>query len=108
MPEITINMAVGRTDEQKAGMMRDISAALVTHLGVKPEDVTDIFITHMHWDHADGMDLFPKARIWLQKEEYVYYTGEAWQARNTHGGIDPDDVAALCASINYVVGALAN
>ena len=23
-------------------------------------------------------------------------------------GIDPDDVAALCASINYVVGALAN
>ena len=27
--------------------------------------------------------------------EYLYYTGEAWHARNTHGGIDADDMAAL-------------
>jgi glyoxylase-like metal-dependent hydrolase (beta-lactamase superfamily II) len=58
------------------------------------DDVTDVVITHMHWDHADGMDLFPKARIWLQKDEYTYYTGEAWQQPRTHGGIDPDDVLA--------------
>ena len=63
--------------------------------GVKPEDVTDVIITHMHWDHADGMDLFPKARIWIQKDEYTYYTGEAWQQRRTHGGIDPEDVLTL-------------
>jgi glyoxylase-like metal-dependent hydrolase (beta-lactamase superfamily II) len=61
-------------------------------LGVKPEDVTDVIITHMHWDHAGGMDLFPKARIWVQKDEYNYYTGEAWQQKDTHGGIDKDDV----------------
>jgi glyoxylase-like metal-dependent hydrolase (beta-lactamase superfamily II) len=59
-----------------------------------PNDITDVVITHMHWDHADGMDLFPKARIWLQKDEYTYYTGEAWQDPRTHGGIDPDDVLA--------------
>src|SRR5215472_10085170 len=64
-------------------------------LGVKPEEITDVVITHMHWDHADGMDLFPKARIWLQKDEYTYYTGEAWQQKGTHGGIDKDDVVAL-------------
>ena len=63
--------------------------------GVKPDDVTDVIITHMHWDHADGMDLFPKARIWIQKDEYSYYTGEAWQGPRTHGGIEPDDVLAL-------------
>jgi glyoxylase-like metal-dependent hydrolase (beta-lactamase superfamily II) len=61
---------------------------------VKPEDITDVIITHMHWDHADGMDLFPRARIWLQKDEYTYYTGEAWQQPRTHGGIEPDDVLA--------------
>lgn len=66
----------------------------VAQFGVKPEDVTDVIITHMHWDHADGMDLFPKAKIWLQKDEYTYYTGEAWQQKKTHGGIDPDDVLA--------------
>lgn len=64
----------------------------VTQFGVKPEEITDVIITHMHWDHADGMDLFPRARIWMQKDEYSYYTGEAWQQKNTHGGIDKDDV----------------
>jgi glyoxylase-like metal-dependent hydrolase (beta-lactamase superfamily II) len=59
-----------------------------------PDDITDVVITHMHWDHADGMDLFPKTRIWLQKDEYTFYTGEAWQNPRTHGGIDPDDVLA--------------
>ncbi|MBO0726839.1 MAG: N-acyl homoserine lactonase family protein [Blastocatellia bacterium] len=67
----------------------------VAAFGVKPEEITDIIITHMHWDHADGFDLFPKARVWIQKDEYAYYTGEAWQSRSTHGGIDPEDVMAL-------------
>ena len=61
-------------------------------MGLKPEDITDDVITHMHWDHADGMDLFPNARIWIQKDELQYYAGEAWQSKRTHGGIDPDDV----------------
>ena len=30
--------------------------------------------------------------MWIQKDEYDYYTGEAWQQRSTHGGIDADDV----------------
>jgi glyoxylase-like metal-dependent hydrolase (beta-lactamase superfamily II) len=64
-------------------------------VGLKSEDITDVIITHMHWDHADGMDLFPKARIWIQKDEIEYYTGEAWQAKDTHGGIDEEDVLTL-------------
>ena len=56
---------------------------------LKPEDVTDVIITHLHWDHADGMDLFPHARFWIQKDELQYYAGEAWQSKRTHGGIDP-------------------
>jgi glyoxylase-like metal-dependent hydrolase (beta-lactamase superfamily II) len=71
----------------------------VAQSGITPaltaEDITDVVITHMHWDHADGMDLFPHARIWLQKDEYTYYTGEAWQKPRTHGGIEPDDVLAV-------------
>ncbi len=64
-------------------------------LGVRPGDVTDIFLSHMHWDHAGGIDLFPNARVWVQKDEYEHYTGEAWQARTGHGGIDADDVLEL-------------
>jgi glyoxylase-like metal-dependent hydrolase (beta-lactamase superfamily II) len=64
-------------------------------VGLKPEDITDVIISHMHWDHADGMDLFPNARIWIQKDELEYYAGEAWQSKDTHGGIDEEDVLTL-------------
>ncbi|HYM62049.1 MAG TPA: N-acyl homoserine lactonase family protein [Thermoanaerobaculia bacterium] len=67
----------------------------VARAGVKPEEITDLIITHAHWDHADGADLFPKAQVWIQKDEYVYYTGEAWQPKGKHGGIEPDDLVAL-------------
>ena len=70
-------------------------AAAVEAAGVKPDAVTDIVISHAHWDHVDGADLFPNATVWIQREEYRYYTGEAWHARNTHGGVDADDVLAL-------------
>src|SRR6185437_47378 len=39
MPEITVSMAAGRTDDQKAGMMRDITQALVKNLGVDADSV---------------------------------------------------------------------
>jgi glyoxylase-like metal-dependent hydrolase (beta-lactamase superfamily II) len=64
-------------------------------VGLKPEDITDVIITHMHWDHVDGMDLFPNAHIWIQKDELEYYAGEAWQSKDTHGGIDEEDVLTL-------------
>jgi glyoxylase-like metal-dependent hydrolase (beta-lactamase superfamily II) len=67
----------------------------VARLGVRPEDVTDLIVTHAHWDHAGGIDLFPKARIWIQKDELEYYAGPAWQSPRTHGGIEPEDVLEL-------------
>ncbi|HKF41626.1 MAG TPA: N-acyl homoserine lactonase family protein [Thermoanaerobaculia bacterium] len=63
--------------------------------GVKPEDVTDIVISHAHWDHMGGIDLFPKALVWIQKQEFAYYTGDAWQQGGKHGGIDKEDVQVL-------------
>src|SRR5208283_3374087 len=63
--------------------------------GLKPEDVTDVVISHAHWDHMGGIDLFPNAVIWIQQEEFRYYTGPAWQPGGDHDGIDPDDVLEL-------------
>jgi glyoxylase-like metal-dependent hydrolase (beta-lactamase superfamily II) len=67
----------------------------VKQAGVAPDAVTDIVISHAHWDHMGGIDLFPKAIVWIQKDEYRYYTMDAWQPGGDHGGIDPEDVAAL-------------
>jgi glyoxylase-like metal-dependent hydrolase (beta-lactamase superfamily II) len=63
--------------------------------GVDPAEVTDVVISHAHWDHMGGLDLFPKAQVWIQKAEYRYYTMDAWQPGGDHGGIDPEDVKEL-------------
>jgi glyoxylase-like metal-dependent hydrolase (beta-lactamase superfamily II) len=63
--------------------------------GVAPDEITDVIISHAHWDHMGGIDLFPNAAVWIQREEFRYYSGEAWQPGGDHGGIDPDDVREL-------------
>ena len=63
--------------------------------GVQPDQITDIVISHAHWDHMGGIDLFPNATVWIQREEFRYYTADAWQPGGDHGGIDPDDVQEL-------------
>jgi glyoxylase-like metal-dependent hydrolase (beta-lactamase superfamily II) len=64
-------------------------------LGVAPGDITDIIITHLHWDHADGVSLFPTAQIWIQKAELEYYATSAWQEGGDHRGVDAKNVLEL-------------
>ncbi len=64
-------------------------------VGLDAADVTDIIISHTHWDHVGGIDLFPNATIWIQKAEFEYYVGVAWQEEGRHGGIDPQDMETL-------------
>ena len=45
----------------------------IAKIGLTPDAITDIIISHIHWDHVDGADLFPRARIWIQKDEYDHY-----------------------------------
>ena len=72
-------------------------AEAVRLAGVKPEDVTDIIVTHVHWDHADGVDMFPKARVWIQKDEYQHHIGPGGETRDV--AID-DEVARMLASLS--------
>ena len=66
----------------------------IARVGLKPEDITDIIISHIHWDHADGADLFPNARIWIQREEYDKYI-DSTSGRAKSGTIDSLDAAML-------------
>jgi glyoxylase-like metal-dependent hydrolase (beta-lactamase superfamily II) len=95
----------GRTVLVDAGFYRDkfvqrwkpadylLPSSAVARAGVRPEDVTDIIVSHVHWDHADGLDLFPNARIWIQKEEYQHHVGAQGGALDR--AIDPDDAKML-------------
>lgn len=69
--------------------------SVLLKLGLHAEDITDIIVSHPHWDHIDGLSLFPKTHIWMQKEDYTYYTGAAWQKGGQSGGFNKKDVHML-------------
>ncbi|MDH6579946.1 N-acyl homoserine lactonase family protein [Kitasatospora sp. MAP5-34] len=50
-------------------------------LGITADDVSDIVITHMHYDHAGNLDRFPAARIHLQEAELRFCAGPAMRHR---------------------------
>ena len=64
-------------------------------LGIAPDQVTDIIVSHIHWDHADGLDLFPKARVWIQREEYEHHVDDNGGVKDR--AIDADVAAMLHA-----------
>jgi glyoxylase-like metal-dependent hydrolase (beta-lactamase superfamily II) len=74
-----------------AGFVRPDEA--VRAFGLSPDSVCDLIVTHIHWDHLDGVDLFPNARIWIQRGEYDYYVGEG--GAPAHEGIDSADAVML-------------
>ncbi len=39
--------------------------------GLTPDDVTHVVLTHMHFDHAENLDLFPKACVVVQRRELM-------------------------------------
>jgi glyoxylase-like metal-dependent hydrolase (beta-lactamase superfamily II) len=79
--------------EQVADYTRPDKA--LERLGIKPDEVTDVVVTHMHWDHADGADLFPKARVWIQKEEFNYYTSKVRRPSGDDTGPASDHCQAM-------------
>src|SRR5207253_11409051 len=44
-------------------------------LQMDASQVTDVILTHLHYDHAGNLDQFPRARFHLQDREMSYATG---------------------------------
>ena len=55
---------------------RFTDADLLVHrldgLGLEPDDVDMVVISHLHYDHAGGAQFFPRSELIVQKDEYAY------------------------------------
>ena len=69
--------------------------SMLAKLQLKAADITDIIVSHPHWDHIDGVDLFPNAHVWMQKEDFNYFAVTAWQKDGNNGGFNKRDVRKL-------------
>lgn len=48
-------------------------ALLLADIDVDADTVKHVIVTHLHWDHVDGLNLFPNADIYVQKAEYNFW-----------------------------------
>jgi len=63
--------------------------------GIDPAAVEDVILTHLHYDHAGGMDLFPNARFHVQAAELAFATGPQVCDRAVRAPFDGEPVAQL-------------
>lgn len=78
---------------------------MLGEMGLKPGDITDIILSHAHFDHMGSIAEFPKARLYLQKQELLSWH-EAMALPPQFGFltaiIDPDSLrAAFDASVEH-------
>ncbi len=76
--EQVILVDTGYDQSEAAARCRPIHAdpvAVLAPLGLRAEDITTVIVTHLHYDHAGGMHLFPNAKLHLQVAEMAYATG---------------------------------
>jgi glyoxylase-like metal-dependent hydrolase (beta-lactamase superfamily II) len=80
---------------------------MLSEMNLPPEAISDIFITHAHFDHMGSIAEFPNAHIYIQKSELMsWYEAIALPKRFGHltAIIDPDNLrTALDASIEHRV-----
>lgn len=50
---------------------QDEISAQLQNIGIKPDDVRTVILTHLHSDHADGIAHFPKSEIWIHPKEFA-------------------------------------
>lgn len=68
---VTLIRGEGRTillDVGAFGMRKPLERRLKDYQ-VRPEDVTDVVLTHAHYDHVINFTLFPNAKIWIGQVE---------------------------------------
>jgi len=77
-PPIVVDTGFGPEAAASRGrtLLRPVEQGL-REAGVDPHAVEDLIITHMHYDHAGSLGLFPAARFHLQDAEMAFCTGRA-------------------------------
>ncbi len=64
-------------------------------IGINPDDITDVIISHMHYDHSGNPNLFPNARYHMQDREMAFCTGRCMCHDYLRHAFEAEDVSAM-------------
>ena len=68
-------------------------------VGVEPDTVRDVVVTHMHYDHAGNHAMFPRATYHIQDREMAYCTGRCMCHPFQRAPFDLGDVTAMVGRV---------
>ena len=85
----------GRRQREIVKPVRDGLAAL----GVAPDAVANVIVSHLHYDHCGNHDLFPNARYHLQDREMAFATGRCMCHATLRMPFEADDVVAMVRKV---------
>ncbi len=68
-------------------------------VGTDPADVRDVVITHLHYDHAGNLDLFPGATFHLQDREMAFATGRHMCGTCLRTTFEVEDVVRMVRAV---------
>ena len=97
-PEKTYVVDTGFGIEEARARKRELirsPAEGLKELGIEPAKVEDVILTHMHYDHAGNLDLFPNATFHIQDREMQFCTGRSMCHRPLGHSFAPKDVAGM-------------
>ena len=73
---ILVDTGFDRAEAKLRGRKLDYAPQEVLKLiGVEAESVETVIVSHLHYDHAGTLDLYPAARFHIQEAEIAYATG---------------------------------
>jgi glyoxylase-like metal-dependent hydrolase (beta-lactamase superfamily II) len=83
-----------RSKLRKRQLVKPVGEGLKA-IGIDPEGVSDVIVTHMHYDHVGNHALFPRAKYHLQDDELNFATGRCMCHPHMRLPFDVDDVTAM-------------
>jgi glyoxylase-like metal-dependent hydrolase (beta-lactamase superfamily II) len=86
-------------ERRRRRLLRSAGEALAT-VGVNAATVTDVILTHLHYDHAGGLAQFPAARFHVQDREVAFATGRHMTRSALNHPFTVDHVAALVEAVH--------
>lgn len=81
--------------ERRGRILERTPAEAVASLNVEPATVTDVVITHLHYDHAGNVNDFPQAQIWVQKSELRYACGPSMRHSALNHFFEREDINTM-------------
>jgi len=51
---------------------KDLLPQRLAEIGITPEDVSTVFMSHLHYDHSGFLKAFPHAEVIIQRAEYSF------------------------------------